>query len=102
MSELSGSISLTTYLSKAILALIVLAASCWVFLYVAKRKGWVQKGSDKLYIISSLSLGRDVFFVLRCGPEVIGIVAGSSGTRLMGKWNLEDWNVSERDSNELQ
>ena len=100
MGELSSSISLSAYLGKAVLALIVLAVSGWLFLYAAKRKGWIQKGSDKLYVISSLSLGRDVFFVLRCGPEVIAVVAGPSGSRLMGRWSLEDWNVSERDRDE--
>jgi len=102
LSELSGSISLAAYIGKAVFALIVLATSGWVFLYVAKRKGWVQKGSDKLYVISSLSLGRDVFFVLRCGPEVIAVVTGSSGTVMMGRWNLKDWNASERERDELQ
>ena len=92
---------LSTYLGKVVLAFIVLGVFVWMFLCAAKRKGWVPKGSDKLYIISSLSLGRDVFFIIRCGPEVIALVTGTSGARLMGRWNLEDWNVSERDRDEL-
>ena len=99
MSEFSSSISLSAYLSKVIIALVIMAVLCWLFLFISKRKGWLQKGSDKLHIISSLSLGRDVFFVLRCGPEVIAIVSGHSGTRLMGRWKLEDWNISEREKN---
>ena len=98
MSELSGTLSpLGEYLGKVMLALIVLSVSGWMFLYVAKRKGWLQKGSDKLYVISSLSLGRDVFFILRCGPEVIAVVTGPSGAKLMGRWSLKDWDVSERE-----
>ena len=100
MSEFSSSLSLGAYLGKIILALVVLAVSCRLFLYISKRKGWIQKGSDKLYIISSLSLGRDVFFILRCGPDVIAVVSGQSGTRLMGRWKLEDWNSIEREINE--
>ena len=100
MGELSGSLSIGAYLGKVILALVVLAFSGWLFLLISKRKGWIQKGSDKLYIISSLSLGRDVFFILRCGPEVIAIVTGPSGTRLMGKWKLKDWNISEKEKDE--
>ena len=95
MSEFSSSLSLGAYLGKVILALVVLAVSCWLFLCISKRKGWIQKGSDKLYIISSLSLGRDVFFIIRCGPEIIAVVTGHSGTKLMGKWKLEDWNISD-------
>jgi hypothetical protein len=97
LGELSNSLSIGTYLGKVILALVVLAFSGWLFILISKRKGWLQKGSDKLYIISSLSLGRDVFFILRCGPEVIAVVTGPSGTRLMGKWTLKDWNISERE-----
>ncbi|MCL2146259.1 MAG: hypothetical protein FWH52_00505 [Synergistaceae bacterium] len=100
MGELSGSLSIGAYLGKVILALVVLAFSGWLFLLVSKRKGWIQKGSENLYIISSLSLGRDVFFVLRCGPEVIAIVSGPSGTRLMGRWTLKEWNTSEKESKE--
>jgi len=88
-------------LGKFTFALVILAVSGWMFLCVAKRKGWLQKGSDKLYIISSLSFGRDVFFVLRCGPEVIAIIVGPSGNSLVGRWSLEDWNISERKSDEL-
>ena len=98
MGELSGTVSIGTYLGKVVIALVVLAVSGWMFLYVAKRKGWIQKGSDKLYIISSLSIGRDVFFIIRCGPDVIAVVAGPSGTKLMGRWSPEDWNASERES----
>jgi hypothetical protein len=95
LSEFSSSISLGAYLGKVILALVVMSFTCWLFLYISKRKGWLQKGSDKLYIISSLSIGRDVFFILRCGPEVIAVVTGHSGTRLMGRWKIEDWNISD-------
>ena len=100
MGELSGSLSIGAYLGKVILALVVLAFSGWLLLSVSKRKGWVQKGSDNLYVISSLPLGRDVFFVLRCGPEVIAVVTGPSGTRLMGKWTLKEWNTLESEKDE--
>ena len=101
MTELSDSLSISTYLSKVVLALVLLAISGWLILYISKRRGWIQKGSDKLYIISSLSLGREIFFVIRCGPEIIAIVSGPSGSRLMGRWAIEEWNDSEREINEL-
>jgi hypothetical protein len=91
-------LSLSTYISKAVLALIVLAAAGYFFLYISKRKGWLHKNSDKLYVISSLPLGRDIFFIVRCGPEVIGIVTGPSGNRVVGRWSLEDWSVSDRNN----
>jgi len=101
LTELSDSLSISTYLSKVVLALVLLAISGWLILYISKRRGWIQKGSDKLYIISSLSLGREIFFVIRCGPEIIAIVTGSSGSRLMGRWSAEEWNASERENDEL-
>jgi hypothetical protein len=41
--------------------------------------------------MTSLPLGRDVFFVLRCGPEVLALTSGHAGTRLIGRWKYEDW-----------
>jgi hypothetical protein len=94
-------LSLGAYLSKVILALVILAIAGWLLLYISKRKGWIQKGSDKLYIVSSLSLGREIFIVIRCGPEIIAIVSGPSGSKLMGRWGIEEWSDSEREKNEL-
>ncbi len=42
-------------------------------------------------ILASLSLGRDVIFIVRCGPDVIAILSGKSGGRAIGRWRYEEW-----------
>ncbi|MDR1875274.1 MAG: hypothetical protein LBQ90_09735 [Synergistaceae bacterium] len=41
--------------------------------------------------MASLPLGKDVFFVLRCGPEVFALTSGAGGTRLICRWKYEEW-----------
>ena len=72
-------------LSLALLAL----AGYGAVLYSRRR---VPKGtSGNLKVLASLPLGRDVLFLVRCGPDVIAITTGSSGSRVIGRWKYEEW-----------
>lgn len=43
-------------------------------------------------VLSSLPLGKGVFFVVRCGPDVLAFtLSGSGGACLMGRWSYEEW-----------
>ena len=42
-------------------------------------------------ILASLPLGKDVFFVVRCGPDVLAITSDPGGARLMGRWSYDRW-----------
>ena len=42
-------------------------------------------------LLASLPLGKDVFFVVRCGPDVLAFTLGGSGTCAMGRWKYEEW-----------
>lgn len=100
LHEVTGdSVSLVAYLGKVVLALVLLAVGAWFFVRFGRVKGWIQKKSDKLYIISSLPMGRDVFFILRCGPDVLGIISGSSGAKLICRWKYEEWHEFEEIEN---
>jgi hypothetical protein len=82
------------YLSRVFLALAVMAAAAWVFMGFigwAKKKGWVRRNEAHVKIMASLPLGKDVFFVLRCGPEVLALASGPGGTRLLGRWKYDEW-----------
>ena len=57
-----------------------------------------MQGSACVKLMASLPLGKDVFFVLRCGPDVIALTSGNNGTRLIGRWKYEDWVRSELSS----
>jgi len=46
----------------------------------------------KIEILSSLRLtGRDIFFVVRCGPDVIAFALTQNGACPLGKWSYEQW-----------
>jgi len=38
-------------------------------------------------LLASLSLGRDVIFIVRCGPDVIALLSG----KVIGRWRYEEW-----------
>lgn len=77
-----------------------MAVGSWLFLRFAKRRGWVQKSSAAVNIIASLPVGRDVFFVVRCGPDVFALVSGHNGTNLIGRWKYEEWQGFKADDAE--
>ena len=55
-----------------------------------------MKSTSAVKILSSLRLSaRDIFLVVRCGPDVIAFTVGSGGSCLMGRWNYEEWVKSE-------
>ena len=57
-----------------------------------------SKGSHNVEIITSLRLtGRDMFFVVHCGPEVLAFTIGQNGAVLMGKWSYDDWTKTKTD-----
>jgi acyl-CoA-binding protein len=62
-----------------------------VFVAWARKKGWAKQNQTYVEIMASLPLGKDVFFVLRCGPEVFALTSGSGGTRLISRWKYEEW-----------
>ena len=83
--------SLVAYLARVSLALVVLALSAVLLVrFVRGRRGGVRDdGAVKL--LASLPVGKDVFFVLRCGPDVVAFTSGAGGTCLMGRWKYEEW-----------
>ena len=81
---------LLIYLLRVVLALAVMGAVAYFFVRYAKSKGWVKRNAH-VEIIASLPIGKDVFFVLRCGPDVFALTSGHAGTRLIGRWKYEEW-----------
>ena len=77
---------------KAVTALIVMSACAYFLVKYAKKYNPQLNGTRGTEILSSLRLtGRDIFFVVRCGPEVIAFTVGQSGTCIMGRWSYEEW-----------
>lgn len=72
-------------LSLALLAL----AGYGAVLYTRRRMP--GRTSGNLKVLASLPLGRDVLFLVRCGPDVLAIATGSTGPRVIGRWKYEEW-----------
>jgi hypothetical protein len=91
----TAEIGLTPYVIRVVLALVIMVAGAAIFVGLAKNKGWVGQNTAHVKIMASLPLGKDVFFVLRCGPEVFALTSGNAGTRLLGRWKYEEWRQLE-------
>lgn len=76
---------LRIFLSLALLAL----AGYGAVLYT--RRKMPGRTSENLKVLASLPLGRDVLFLVRCGPDVLAIATGSAGARVIGRWKYEEW-----------
>ncbi len=62
----------------------------------AKKHNISAKVSPSVEILASLRLSAgDVFFVVRCGYEVIAFTNGSHGACVMGRWPYEEWRKHE-------
>ncbi len=82
--------SLTGYMLRIGLSLALLALAGYGAVLYTRRKMPVRAGGS-LKILASLPLGRDVLFLVRCGPEVLAIATGSAGSRVIGRWKYEEW-----------
>ena len=91
--------SLTSYLVKVGLSLALLAiAGYLVVLFSGRRAPLRTKGV--LSVLASLPLGRDVLFVVRCGPDVMAILSGKNGACVIGRWRYEEWQVDRNETSD--
>ena len=82
--------SLAAYVMRAAAVLIAMSACAYVM---------VRYFTQEAEILTSLRLtGRDIFFVVRCGPDVIAFTLGPGGACLMGRWSYEDWCKAKPDA----
>nr|WP_315101150.1 hypothetical protein [uncultured Fretibacterium sp.] len=89
---------LFVYLTRVLVALGVLSVSAFVFVRCAKKKNGSDGEGVPVRVLTSLPVGKDVFFVVRCGPDVLAFTSGGGGSRLMGRWTYEDWMCSAEET----
>lgn len=96
-------VSIVSYLIRVSLALAVLSLCAFVLVRYGKKRRHGVRDVRAAELLASLPVGRDVFFVVRCGPDVVAFVSGTGGARFMGRWKYEEWirsaaceDVSER------
>ena len=84
---------------RAVAALILMSAFAFVLVKFTKRKNLNAKDSRNVEIITSLRLSaRDIFLVVRCGPDVIAFTVGPHGSSLMGRWSYDEWKKSQAET----
>ena len=91
--------SLAAYVMRAAAVLIAMSACAYVMVRYFKKNNITLNGTREAEILTSLRLtGRDIFFVVRCGPDVIAFTLGQGGACLMGRWSYEDWCKAKPDA----
>ena len=87
---------MTAYLIRAVSVLIIMSLGALILVKFYRKHNPNAKSASNIEIISSLRLtGRDIFLVIRCGPDVIAFTIGSGGACLMGRWSYDEWVKSE-------
>ena len=91
--------SLAAYLLRAVTALIVMSACGYVMVKYFRKNNITLNGTHEAEIIASLRLtGRDIFFAVKCGPDVIAFTVGPQGTCLLGRWSCDEWVKSKHEA----
>ena len=90
--------SLTAYVLRAVTVLIVMSACAYILVRYSRKNNLNLNGTQDVKLLTSLRLtARDIFFVVKCGPEVIAFTTGNGGTCLLGRWSYEDWSKSQHE-----
>lgn len=84
-------VSIVNYLIRVSLALAVLSLCAFILVRYGKKRRQGVRDVRAIELLASLPVGRDVFFVVRCGPDVVAFVSGAGGASLMGRWRYEEW-----------
>ena len=89
---------------RAAAALVFMSLGALVLVKFFKKDSPDATGMPvRVKILSSLRLtGRDMFFVVLCGPDVIAFVLTQTGACPLGKWNYKEWLKDNKDSGELR
>ena len=82
---------LVAYLLRVFVALAILSLCVFSLVRFSKRKRQKETEVAAVKLLTSLPLGKDVFFVVRCGPDVLAFTLGAGGSCLMGRWKYEEW-----------
>ena len=81
---------------RALAALVIMSLCALLLVKYVKKNHIIPKSNSNVEILTSLRLSvRDIFFVVRCGPDVIAFTLGPGGTCLMGRWSYEEWNKTD-------
>jgi len=82
------------YVTRMILAVAILGLLGYAAVrFLPGRWGAGTRGHIK--VLGMLSIGRDVIYIVRTGPEVVSFVSGRTGSTILGRWSLEEWDDYE-------
>jgi hypothetical protein len=82
------------YAAKMVLALLLLGALAYFALkFLPGRLGSMSRGHIK--VICAVSLGRDMMYIARLGPQVVAFLCGRTGSTILAKWSAEEWDDYE-------
>jgi hypothetical protein len=93
-AEPDFSVSLGGYVVKMLIALLIFSAAGYALAkYLPGRIG--GRSGARLRLIAALSLGKDMVYIVRTGPQVAAILVSRSGSVVIGRWSAEEWDDYE-------
>jgi hypothetical protein len=82
--------TLSGYLMRILIAFALLGGAGYAAAkFLPKRFGWKAEG--KLRIMGAVSLGRDMVYVIRIGPDIVAVFSGKFGASVIGRWSPDEW-----------
>jgi hypothetical protein len=82
----------TGYIIKMLLALAALGAGGWALVRFLPGRA---SSRGHIRILGAASVGRDMLYIVRAGPDVIAFLSSKGGSSVIGRWNAEEWDDYE-------
>lgn len=57
-------------------------------------------GGD-MRMLGAMSVGRDMIYVLRIGPQVVALFVGRATSSVVGRWSVKEWEERETSPGDL-
>lgn len=84
--------TISNYIAKMALSLILLiVAGLLIMKYVPGR--FKAAANGRIKHIGTMPVGREAVHVIQAGPDVIAVLVAKTGSTVIGRWTLEEWEM---------
>jgi hypothetical protein len=86
------------YVTRMILALVVLGLLGYAAVKFLPGR-FISPSRGHLKVIGAISLGREMIYIVKTGPDVVAFLSGRGGATVLGRWGAEEWDGYEAAQN---
>lgn len=84
--------TISNYIAKMALSLILLiVAGLLIMKYVPGR--FKAAANGRIKHIGTMPVGREAVHVIQAGPDVIAVLVAKTGSTVIGRWTLDEWEM---------